>query len=410
MKILFVNTGPWGTGSFTVIKGLAKEYLKMGHEVKILFPDSNFESVDKDEYYKNPELYDIWEFPIKNQKTSLSTFPLMITDPHPRNPNSLIFKELSNEQIELYENELTKKISHLLESFQPDIIECHHIWCSSWVCCKLGLDYCVVAHHSDQLGFRYDPRMKPKALASAKAAKKIITISESVKREVMRLYHVNESDILVTSNAYDKDVFKMYHANREVILEQLGIKIPPEGSIVSFTGKLSRTKGIDILLQANKLLDPEMNIHFIVMGAGDIETICEKLDPDSYSLNNVHIVGHKIPETLADIQNISKLGIMPSRSEGFGISCLEAMGCGLPMVVSRCGGPEHFAVGRIIDVGSPEELAAGIMDILNLSQNDYKKLSQEALTAAMKFSWKSIADKHLVVYNDILASKGRHGH
>ena len=38
MRILFVNTGPWGTGSFTVIKDLTKELLKFGHTVKILFP------------------------------------------------------------------------------------------------------------------------------------------------------------------------------------------------------------------------------------------------------------------------------------------------------------------------------------------------------------------------------------
>jgi glycosyltransferase involved in cell wall biosynthesis len=405
MRILFINTGPWGTGSFTVIKGLTKELLKLGHEVKILFPDANFESIDKDEYYKHPELYYIWKFPIKNKTTTLPTFPLMITDPHPRSPNAITFKELTNEQFDLYEKELTRHIIHLIRSFKPDIIECHHIWCSSWVCCQLGVDYCVVAHHSDQLGFHYDQRMKVKALASAEAAKKIITVSESVKREVMRLYHVKESKILVTANGYDKDIFKIHKVNRESVLQQLGIKIPPDASIVSFAGKLSRTKGIDILLQANKLLDPKKNIHFIVTGAGDIEKACDKLDPDSYSLKNLHFVGHLVPEMLSDVQNICKLSIMPSRSEGFGISCLEAMGCGLPMVVTRCGGPEHFAVGKIISVGSAKELAAGIMEILNLSKNDYQKLSREALNAAMKFSWKSIAEEHLQVYEQMLADK-----
>lgn len=35
MRILFINTGPWGTGSFTVIKGLSKQLIKSGHQVKI---------------------------------------------------------------------------------------------------------------------------------------------------------------------------------------------------------------------------------------------------------------------------------------------------------------------------------------------------------------------------------------
>ncbi|HBD7374114.1 TPA: glycosyltransferase family 4 protein, partial [Legionella pneumophila] len=402
---LFVNTGPWGTGSFTVIKGLTKELLKLGHVVKILFPDSDLESIDKDEYYKNPDLYDIWKFPIQNKTTQLPTFPLMITDPHPRNPNFLTFKDLTNEQLDLYELELTKKIALLLKTFKPDIIECHHIWCASWVCSKLGVDFSVVAHHSDQMGFRFDRRMQAKALASAKAAKKIITVSESVKREVMRLYHTDESKILVTANGYDKDIFKICKVNRESVLQRLGIDIPTDAPIISFAGKISRTKGIDHLLQANKLLDPAMNIHIIVMGAGDIKAICDKMDPNSYSLKNIHFVGHQIPEHLAEIQNISRVGVMPSRSEGFGISCLEAMGCGVPMIVTRCGGPEQFAIGRIINVGAVKELASSIMAILALSNSEYQKLSNEAVSAAAKFSWKKIAEEHLHVYEKIVSER-----
>ena len=219
------------------------------------------------------------------------------------------------------------------------------------------------------------------------------------------LYHVNESKILVTANGYDKDLFKIRKVNRDAILQRLGINIPSDAPIVSFAGKISRTKGIDHLLQANKLLDPAMNIHLIVIGAGNIKTICDKMDPNSYSLKNVHIVGHQTPEHLAEIQNIAKLGVMPSRSEGFGISCLEAMGCGLPMVVSRCGGPEKFAVGRIIDVGAVQDLATNLMDILKLSADDYQKLSREAVLAAMKFSWKDITLEHVSVYEQILADK-----
>lgn len=56
MKILFINTGPWGTGSFTLVKCLTKELMKLDHQVKIFFPDANVESIDKEEYYSNPEL------------------------------------------------------------------------------------------------------------------------------------------------------------------------------------------------------------------------------------------------------------------------------------------------------------------------------------------------------------------
>jgi glycosyltransferase involved in cell wall biosynthesis len=402
MRILFINTGPWGTGSFTSIKGLAKELIKLGHEVKISFPDANFESIDKDEYYSNTELYHIWQFPIKNQQIEIPTFPLMITDPHPRNPNAITFKSLSDQQIQAYEQALHTHIAELVNSFQPDIIECHHIWYSSWVASQMGLNYIVTAHHSDQLGFMFDERAQRKAIAGAQAAQKIIAISDFVKQEVMDLYHVDEKKIIVMENGYDKDIFFKKYLNKKVVLQNLGINISDDALIVNFAGKLSATKGFDILLQANRLLDPAMNIHFIVMGTGNLDELCHDLDPDSYSLKNVHFVGHQHPENVADIHNISLLSVMPSRSEGFGIAALEAMGCGIPVVATRSGGPEFFSVGRIIDIESPQQLADGIMEILKMPSDEYDVLCKQALATAEKLSMTAITQKHLALYRSIL--------
>jgi len=402
MKILFINTGPWGTGSFTLIKCLAKELIKSGHEVKIFFPDANIESIDKEEYYSNPTLYYIWNFPLKTSLASIHTFPLMITDPHPRNPEAITFKALSDKQLYTYEHELHRQLSTLVHSFKPDVIECHHIWYPCWLLHQMGLNYIVTAHHSDQMGFRYDPKVQKKAIEAAKGAKKIIAISASVKKEVMELYDVDESKIVVLANGYDETVFKPKKVNREEILRQLGINIPSNARIINFAGKLSQTKGVDILLQANKLLDPNRNIHIIVMGAGEIKNILENMNINSYSLKNIHFVGHQPPERVADIHHISYLSVMPSRYEGFGISCLEAMGCGLPMVVSRCGGPENFAVGKIIDRESAQQLADGIMELLKISDIDYQKLCEKALRVAQGYSSLVIAQKHLSLFREVL--------
>lgn len=402
MKILFINTGPWGTGSFTLIKCLAKELIKLGHGVKIFFPDASIESIDKEEYYSNPTLYYIWNFPLKTNLSAIHTFPLMITDPHPRNPDAITFKALSDKQLYTYEHELHRQLLSLIQSFKPDIIECHHIWYPCWLLHQMGLDYIVTAHHSDQMGFRYDPKVQTKAIDAAKGAKKIIAISESVKKEVLELYHVDENRVVVLANGYDETVFKPKEVNREEILHKLGIDIPVNARIISFAGKLSQTKGIDILLQANKLLDSNMNIHIIVMGAGEIKNILEGMNIDSYSLENIHFIGHQPPEGVADIHHISYLSVMPSRSEGFGISCLEAMGCGLPMVVTRSGGPEFFAVGKIIDSESPQQLADGIVELLKIPDVDYQKLRTKALRVAQGYSSPAITQQHLELFHEVL--------
>lgn len=405
MRILFINTGPWGTGSFTIIKGLAKALLKQGHDVKIFFPDSKHASKDNDEYYRHPSLYNIWTFPIKNKHTVIPTFPLMISDPHPRNPDAIYFKNLTDAQMELYLTTLRLKLTQVIKEFKPNIIESHHIWYASWVLNQLGHDYIAVAHHSDQLGFRFDTRVREKAIIAAEGATFILTASEAIKREILKLYHVNENKIIVASNGYDDEVFTKHAVNREKLLEHLGLHIDKDAPIINFAGKLSRTKGVDVIFQANKLLDPKMNIQTIVMGCGNLDAILKKLDPASYDLKNIHFVGHVTPEIVADIHNISKLSIMPSRSEGFGLACLEAMGCGLPMVVSKCPGPQKYAVGRLVDIGSAEQLADAIMAILKLPPDAYHHLCHEAQVAAKKIAWHQLIENHLKIYQLFLKKK-----
>ena len=92
MRVLLTNTGSWGTGSFTVVNAIVAELLKKGHDVKVFFPDAGFASEDKDYYYQNRDIFEIWQFPIGDNESRLNNFPLMITDPHPRNPKGLTFK------------------------------------------------------------------------------------------------------------------------------------------------------------------------------------------------------------------------------------------------------------------------------------------------------------------------------
>ena len=74
MRILFTNTGPWGTGSFTVIEAIADELEKLGHQVKIFFPDNGFDAEDKAKYYELPDRYEIWQFPIEKMVSVFHVF------------------------------------------------------------------------------------------------------------------------------------------------------------------------------------------------------------------------------------------------------------------------------------------------------------------------------------------------
>ena len=406
MKILITSTGSWGTGSFTVISALVEEFQKAGrHEIKVLFPDSGYPAPPPASYLSNPDLWNIWRFPIEGDGVKLETFPLMIGDPHPRNPLCRTFKDLTEKELQFYFDSFKARLLVVLKEFKPDIVECQHIWAMDRVVKELGLPYVCVAHHSDQMGFLYDERMRPGAIQSANAAHYIFAVSDSVKQEILELYTgVQPEKIIVTGNGYDCKVFAKRAVERQSVLRNLGIdNILPDSLIVSFPGKLSRTKGIDILLRANALMQGAQHpeIHFVVFGAGNLEDTLDKERPrEEYftGIERVHFAGHRSSHELAACHNISLCSVVPSRAEGFGIACLESMGCRIPAVASKVGALPVFAVGRLIEPDDPQALMDAILEIKELSDDLYDELCENALKEAQKWSWETIAKQRVEYY------------
>lgn len=208
MRVLITNTGPWGTGSGTVADGVMKELKRRGHEAKAFFPDSGFPGAENEKYYGNRETYHIVPFPVNYNEIDLYTFPLIIPDPNPRNyVNAWTFKDLSPEQLEAYFQYMASELQDVIEEFNPDVIECQHIWALDHILSQLGIPYLCVAHHSDQLGYLYDERMQEIATNSAQQAEYIFAISNYVKDEVISLYGVSPDKVIVTGNGYDQSSF-----------------------------------------------------------------------------------------------------------------------------------------------------------------------------------------------------------
>jgi glycosyltransferase involved in cell wall biosynthesis len=402
VRVLFTNTGPWGTGSATVVNGVMNELIRRGHEARVIFPDSGFESPDFDRYYDHPDRFCILKFPVTFNGEQLYTFPLIITDPHPRNyPHAWTFKQLSTSQLRAYMEyygELTEKVIH---EFRPDAIECQHIWIMDYVLGKKGYDYISVAHHSDQLGFRYDRRMRKYARRAARHASYIFAISESVREEVLELYPVDPERVVVLPNGYDQEVFTRKAVDRGGLLDRFDLGRHRNTPIITFAGKISRTKGIDYLLRANRLIQRQREVAVVVFGAGDLEDVMSGIPERAYDMKNVIMMGHQTPEVLAAFHNIARLSVLPSRSEGFGIAALEAMGCGIPMVATRTGGLARLVVGSLVPIGDYRELARQILKILSLPKKEHQKLCDQAYKRAHEYSWKRIVKQRLKIYQSL---------
>ena len=402
MRILFTNTGPWGTGSATVVDGVMKDLMRRGHETRVIFPDSGFESPENRKYYDHPDRFCILKFPVEYRSEYLYTFPLIITDPHPRNyRHAWTFRDLTEKQLHCYMDYFGDCVRNVIEDFKPDIIECQHIWIMDYVIERMGRRYISTAHHSDQMGFRYDKRMRAYAKIAAQKASHIFAISEYVKQEILELYPVKSEKIAVMPNGYDQSVFRRKRVDRTKLLAQNNIPHDTDVPVITFAGKISRTKGVDFLLMANKIIQKQREAILLLFGAGDFEDVLESELADEYEFRNVFVMGHRPHEVLASFHNIARLSVLPSRSEGFGIAALEAMGCGTPVVASKAGIPEDLVVGSLVDVGDHVGLANRILSILDMPEHEYRALSDRAVERATYYSWERIVEKRLGVYESL---------
>lgn len=402
MRVLQAMTGPPGTGSGTVVEAMLDELGRQGHEAFLFYPDAAGPVAPGEVGPGADPRHRVWRFPVREGGLELRTFPKMIPDPHPREVGaSLTCRDLSEDELALYLGGMRRALGRAVEELAPDVVECHHLWAVAWAAAELGLTYLAVPHHSDQMGYRYDERMRPYADRAAAGAALVLPISEFVRREVVELYPVDPERVLVEEPGYDQETFRPRGTGRAEALAAAGIVGDPALPLVTFSGKLSRTKGVDVLLRANRRLQAERPCHLVMAGTGSLEREFSADERAGFDLENVHFPGHLDHPTLARLHDAAAASVVPSREEGFGVAALEAMGCGCPVVASRCGGLESYVVGELVPVGDEAALAAALGRVLALSPEEARELRRRVHEAALPYSWRRMVERRLRLYERV---------
>ena len=402
MNILFTITGPWGTGAATVVDGVVQELRHLGHKVKVVFPDLGMPSPDAEKYYGNPELYHIIRFPAHFQGIHFPTFPLIVPDPNPRNlKNAWTFKDMTEKEFTAYIEFLKVRLQKIVSEFQPDVIETEHIWLMGFVLSELGYSYVAGAHNSDQMGFCYDLRMRPYATICAKKAACIFSISDAVKNDCLELYGVPDEKVIVIPNGYDNGTFRPRRLSKTKVLTNHGIDADASLPVVTFGGKMSRTKGVDTLLKANAILQKRKPYTLMLFGSGDIKDVLGRA-PSSDEKQNARFIGHVTQDVLAEFHNIAEFSVLPSRDEGFAVAALEAMGCGLPVVATDIPSLMELVVGKTVPTEDARTLAGAMESMLDLPSGEKKRLSEKAINKALGYSWKKNTEIRLGYYRSVI--------
>ena len=180
---------------------------------------------------------------------------------------------------------------------------------------------------------------------------------------------------------------------------------------ILFVGRLVPKKGVDILLQSlkyipNNLIDFQLDI----IGDGPEKNHLENLTRELKLNQKVNFIGPKRYEELPIIYRQYPISVVPSVTadngdrEGFGLVCVEAMGCGCTVVASNYGAITDIIsdgqTGVIVPQKSPQELGKAISYLLSNPQKN-KELSANAIKSVQKFDWEHIGQRYSSLINSI---------
>jgi glycosyltransferase involved in cell wall biosynthesis len=297
----------------------------------------------------------------------------------------------------MYEDAFRKAINEEIKKNKPDIIHAGHIWILSSIAADTGIKTIITAHGTDIIGHQKDTKFHSYTNNAVDKCDKIITISNDNKKLVETLFDIEEERVCLMKNGYNPEKFYIdENAKKEEILARFNIENKYE-KIVCFAGKLTKIKGIDTLLKANKLYDDGKTLT-LISGNGELFNELNSLK-DELGLKNTYFLGNQTHDTLRDIYNIADVSIVPSRVEAFGLVAVEALACGTPVIASNQGGlPEiiNDEVGMIFTVDNEKELAADILKVFN-TKYDAKKLNKYVFD---KYSQESLIDDLIDLYQN----------
>lgn len=233
----------------------------------------------------------------------------------------------------------------------------------------------------DKIGLRIRKAIISRSL---KSADKVIAISKSVKKSLNECMGIELDKITVIYNGVDTEQFKRLPNNNK------------SNNRLIYIGRLIKEKGVDNIIQGMPLLEDETS-NLSIVGDGVERVNLEKLAEKLGVQNRVDFLGRQ--RNITGLLNDSNIFVhMPEWEEGFGISIIEAMSCGLVCVCADSGAiPEIITDGKngfIVKKSSPEEWAKKINYVINhYESEEISKIRKNAEERSKDFSIKRFVNK-----------------
>ena len=307
-----------------------------------------------------------------------------------------------------YELALSSRLVDVIKSNKIDLLHVHYAiphayaaYMAKKMLFDIGIEIPIVTtlHGTDITLVGSHPFYRPAVTFSINHSDRVTAVSKSLKEDTLNLFDIKKK-IDVIPNFIDTEAIasKDKTCKRSLLAEK-------EEKIVTHISNFRPLKRIIDVIDIFKGINSKINSKLMMVGEGPEKRKALRYVNDNKLKDKVLFLGNS--SEIDKILCYSDLFLLPSEKESFGLSALEAMAHGVPIISSNAGGiPEvnlNGKTGFISNIGDTDSMINNAMSLLSNPQK-HKLFKKQAQLQAKKFDLESVVDSYERIYNDAVAS------
>lgn len=303
-----------------------------------------------------------------------------------------------------YDLALAVRMHEVVRTHQLQLLHCHYAIphaTSAWIAREMlresgeDVELITTLHGTDITIVGQDPSFYPITKFSIEKSDRITAVSEYLREETIRAFGCTGCDIDVIHNFIDPDVY-----NREKYPPVLRDQFGPSRPVLMHVSNFRAVKRVRDVIRIFAQVHREVPSVLVMIGDGPDRPAAEEEARTLGVESSVSFLGKL--DQIAPLLAGADLFLLPSQSESFGLSALEALASGVPVVATNAGGlPEVIRDGEtgvLCGVGDIDGMSAASLGILQNAKRWSEMSRLAAADARERFSRDAIVTKYEALY------------
>jgi N-acetyl-alpha-D-glucosaminyl L-malate synthase BshA len=311
-----------------------------------------------------------------------------------------------------YDLALAVRMHEVVRSHGLDLIHAHYAMphaTSAWIAREMLVDgggdtrIVTTLHGTDITLVGQDPSYRPITKFSIERSDGLTAVSRFLREETYRAFGCTGCDVEVIHNFVDPSVY-----DRNAYPHTLRERVGRDRAVLMHVSNFRPVKRVQDTVRIFARVRRELPSVLVMVGDGPDRSAAEREAHELGVQDDTYFLGKL--DTVAPLLASADLFLLPSQSESFGLSALEALACGVPVVASRAGGiPEVVTdgvTGVLEEVGDVDAMAAAALSILRDRDRWHSMSTAAATDARARFSRQEIVSRYEKFYERTLGGEG----